>query len=372
MPETTPRLVSLDVFRGLIIVAMVIVIAPGDVTNVYPPLRHAPWNGWTLADLIFPWFVFVIGASVTLSTRTSGPILAIVRRAAILLGIGWFLSLYPRFEFTTMRLTGVLPRLAVCYLIAALVYRAVRDTSERTRIEASLGAAAVLLVGYWALLSFVAAPGGVRGDLSESGNLGAWIDRTVIGSRHLWPVSKTWDPEGLLSTLPAIATALTGVAAGVFIASARSAVDKTATLVVIGGGLMAAAIGWDQRFPINGNLWTSSFVLFTSGLAAIGLASCYWFIDGRDRRAIIRPLVVLGRNALAMFVLSEMLVKTLMAIHVRAAAGATVTLYDWLFLHSFARVAEPQTASLLFAVAVLVVLYIPFEILYRRGRFFVA
>ncbi len=369
-PPPASRLVSVDVFRGLTMAAMVIVNTPGDWSHVYPPLLHAEWHGWTPTDLIFPFFVFIVGVSIVLSTRSQSAVSVIFKRAALLYLLGLLLALYPSFNFSTVRVVGVLQRLSFCYLAAALIYRQAAAAPERVKWRVVLGSAAILGVGYWALLRFVPAPGGVPGDLSPSGNLGAWIDRTVIGEAHLWRQSRTWDPEGLLSTLPAIATALTGVAAGVLLRSSRSTSDKLMWLAACGLVSMTAGLVWDTRFPINKNLWTSSYVLFTSGLASLTLAACSWLVDGRQSaHRWTRPLIVLGMNALALFVLSGLLVKTLVWIKVTGSTGTAQSAYAWLYQHAFAPVAAPRNASLLFALAALVLLYGVLEVLYRRRWF---
>jgi predicted acyltransferase len=357
------RLASLDVFRGATMAAMVIVNTPGDWGTVYWPLLHADWHGWTPTDLIFPFFVFIVGVSIVLSRRGAG-VGVIVRRAAVLYGLGLLLALYPRFDFATVRLVGVLPRLAFCYLAAALVARAVGP-----RIRTTLWIAGALVVAYWALLRFVPAPGGLAFDLTPSGHLGAWIDRTVLGEAHLWRQSKTWDPEGLLSTLPAIATALTGIAAGLVLTGTEPAGRKVARLLT--AGVVAAALGqiWNLEFPINKSLWTSSYVLLTSGLASVALAGSYWLIDVRGSRGWTRPFVVMGTNALALFVVSGWLVKTLLLIRVTLADGTTTTLYRAIYVTMFAPIAPPKVASLLFAMAALLVLYGLLEVMYRRRWF---
>ena len=364
------RLVSVDVFRGLTMAAMVIVNTPGDWGQVYPPLLHAEWHGWTPTDLIFPFFVFIVGVSIVLSSRAQATVSVIVKRAALLCALGLFLALYPAFNPSTVRLVGVLPRLALCYLAAALIYRPLVARPDAVRWRVTLGAAAVLVVGYWALLRFMPVPGGTAGDLSPAGNLGAWIDRTIIGEAHLWRQSRTWDPEGLLSTLPAIATALTGIAAGVLLRSSRTAADKILWLLMAGAIGAVAGLAWGTRFPINKNLWTSSYVLLTSGLASIFLAGCFWLVDGRPAvRPWVRPFVVLGMNALALFVLSGLLVKTLVLIKVTGPTGAPQSLYAWLYQNAFAPLAAPKNASLLFALTALLALYGILEVFYHRRWF---
>jgi len=366
---TAKRLVSLDVFRGATMAAMVIVNNPGDWSQVYAPLLHAEWHGWTPTDLIFPFFVFIVGVSVTLSTRTTMPLPVILRRSALICGLGLLLALAPRFDMSTVRIMGVLPRLALCYLGAALFYRAVATADHEERWQAAVAIAAVLLVVYWLLMQFVAAPGGIAGDLTPSGNLGAWLDRSVLGEAHLWRQSKTWDPEGLLGTIPAIATALTGIAAGVILKSDRSQAEKTAFLIAGGGAAIVMGLVWDRAFPINKNLWTSSYVLFTSGLASIALAVCYWMIDGRGRQAMARPFVVLGTNALILFVASGLLVKTLLFFKVTGGDGSEMSVNHWLYVTLFEPYAAPRNASLLFALANLAVLYLLLEFLYRKRWF---
>ena len=371
--EAAPaRRVSIDIFRGATIAAMVIVNNPGDWGQVYAPLLHADWNGWTPTDLIFPFFVFILGVSITLSQRPQ-TVVTLFKRAAILYAFGFFLAIYPRFNFSIVRIMGVLARLALCSLFAGLIYKQVAKLQEDARLQAVLFLSAVILLGYWALMMFVPFPGGTAGDLTPSGNLGAWLDRTVIGTNHLWRSSKTWDPEGLLSSLPAIGSALTGIAAGLVLTGRRSDVEKVAVLIAAGGASVAAGLVWDNRFPINKNLWTSSYVLLTSGLASIVLASCYWFFDVNQRRRFLHPLIVMGRNPLALFVLSGFLVKTLTwdRFQVHDASGKGVSLYNWIYQHAFLPLGlwGPRNTSLAFALAMLAVLYLPLLYLHRKHLF---
>jgi len=361
--------VSLDVFRGATMAAMVIVNNPGDWSQVYAPLLHAEWHGWTPTDLIFPFFVFIVGVSVTLSQRTQKPVPVILRRAALIFGFGLLLALYPRFDISTVRVMGVLQRLALCYLAAAIFYRAMGEADEEDKWQAAVGVTAVLLLAYWAVMQFIPAPGGVAGDLTPSGNLGAWIDRTLIGEAHLWRQSRTWDPEGLLGTVAAVGSALSGVAAGVILTGRRTDPQKAAFLIAGGGAAIVMGLVWDRSFPINKNLWTSSYVLFTSGLASIVLAMCFWLFDARGRHALLRPLIVLGSNALALFVVSGLLVKTLLFSKVMGPDDVLISVNRWLYITAFEPFAAPKNASLLFALANLAVLYVLLEVLYRRRWF---
>ena len=242
----TTRLVSLDVFRGLTVAAMVIVNNPGDGANVYWPLDHAKWNGWTPTDLIFPFFLFIVGVSITLSRRTTSWT-DIARRASIILAIGLFLAGYPRFDVTRWRIPGVLPRIAVCYLIAAVAYRMVRGDRARRGLILGLIAAACMVV-YWIVMTAIPNPAGVRGDLTPDGNWGAYIDRAVFGS-HLWVSSKTWDPEGLLRYVPAVATTLLGIVAGLWLGSNASASRKALWLAVAGDCRARARGTVEHRVP---------------------------------------------------------------------------------------------------------------------------
>lgn len=349
--------------------AMVVVNNPGDWNHMYAPLQHAPWHGWTPTDLIFPFFVFIVGVSVRLSARSVMSTGILVKRAALIFGLGLLLALYPHFDVSTVRVMGVLQRLALCYLAAAMFYRAVRQSDEEDQWQSAVAVSALMLLAYWALLRFVAPPGGHAGDLTPAGNLGAWLDRTILGEAHVWKQAKTWDPEGLLGTLPAIATALHGVAAGVILRGRREPVEKVGFLLV--GGAIALMMGmvWDRSFPINKNLWTSSYVLLSSGIASMVLGACYWTIDTREQRSVTRPFVVLGTNALALFVVSGLLVKTLLWIRVTGPSGTPVTLLRWLYVSFFEPYASPLNASLAFALANLVVLYAMCEVLYRRRWF---
>ena len=372
------RLISLDVFRGLTMAAMVIVNNPGDWGNVYAPLLHAPWHGWTPTDRIFPFFLFIVGVSITLS-RKSASWGTIARRAAIIFALGLFLAGYPRFDIDRWRIPGVLQRIALCYFVAAAVYRMFAESagSEDPAYVRPVGpvfrpgtiitgVALILALAYWAVMMLVAAPGGVAGDLTPEGNLAAWIDRTLMRG-HLWRAG--WDPEGLLSTIPAIATTLLGVLAGVALAQPAAAARKAAWLAI--GGAIALGIGWvwGLAFPINKNLWTSSYAVFTAGFASLLLAACYWAIDVKGWRRWTKPFVVLGSNAITLFMASGLLVKTLNLIRVTTDDGREVAVSRYAYQHWFVPLAAPKNASLLYALANLLVLYLLLAWLYRRRLF---
>jgi predicted acyltransferase len=365
-PATGPavRLVSLDVFRGLTMAAMVIVNNPGDWGNVYPPLLHAEWHGWTPTDLVFPFFLFIVGVSITLSRRNTSWG-SIVRRALIIFGLGLFLAGFPRFDLATWRIPGVLQRIAICYVCAAAAYKL--TTGDRRRQGTRLTAlAAILTVAYYLLMMFVPPPGGIAGDLSPEGNLGAHMDRALMAG-HLW--KPRWDPEGLLSTMPAIATTLFGIVAGLWLGSANGDTRRAVGLAL--AGLLGIALGyaWHPWFPINKNLWTSSYVLFTAGAASLLLALCFYVIDLKGLRGWTRPFVILGSNAITLYVASGLLVETLGLFRVIGDDGRSVGLSRYIYTQVFVPLASPKNASLLYALANLLVLFALLAWMYRRRIF---
>jgi predicted acyltransferase len=355
-PSGAPaRLLSVDALRGLTVAAMVLVNNPGTWSAVYAPLQHAPWHGWTPTDMVFPFFLFVVGVSIPLAL---GPALErgagglsrrVLRRAAVIFTLGLLLHALPFFPLADLRIAGVLQRIAVCYLLAALLVLA---TGGARGWRAQAVVAAGLLVGYWLLMSRVAAPGHVAGDLSPEGNLSGYVDRLVLGTRHIWQASRVYDPEGILSSLPATATTLMGVLAGHWLRAGQSSARPAARTVggLAAGGLAACALGWlwGLSFPVNKALWTSSYALLMAGLAALALAACHWAIEARGRRGWAAPFAVLGVHALALFFLSSLTAKLLFIVRV-GAGGPRVQ--SWLFAHFFAPWASPVNASLAYALA---------------------
>ncbi len=352
-----PRLVSLDAFRGLTIAAMILVNNPGSWSFIYWPLDHAKWHGWTPTDLIFPFFLFMVGMAMNFSRK--GTFRQALRRATILFGLGLFMAAYPYFNLLTVRIPGVLQRIALCYLAAWVVRRFLGPLGEAV-------AASVLVVAYWWLMTAVPVPGFGPPNLGPETNLGAFLDRLLL-SGHLWKQTKTWDPEGLLSTLPAIATTLLGSLTGHWIRSARNQKAKAVGMLGAGLALTAAGLVWGQVFPINKNLWTSSYVLFTAGMAAYLFGLVYYVVDVVGHQAWARPAVVYGRNAILVFVASGLLAKTLYLIKLPTAGGAPLSLQAHLHRALFAAWLLPHDASLAFAIATVTFWFLVLLWMDRRG-----
>jgi len=348
MNDAPARLESLDVFRGLTIAAMILVSTPGSWSAVYAPLDHAVWNGWTPTDLVFPFLLFAMGAAVpfALSRRRVAPRRVrrhVLRRAAVLFLLGLLLNaieMPPPLHLGTFRIPGVLQRIAI-------VYAAIAALTERSSRRTQAAIAASLLLGYWALLTVVPVPGHGSGVLTPEGNLASYVDRLLLGRHLLTPL---YDPEGLLSTLPAIATALCGVFAGGWLKE-PDANRRTLSLWAAGFAAMLAGFAWGQTFPINKNLWTSSFALFSAGLAAQALAIAHWLIDTLRWRAWSRPLEAYGRNPLAAYFLSVGFDSVL--TRWRAADGASLkaVVYRVGFVSWLRPCCGAEAASLGYAIA---------------------
>ena len=345
------RHVSVDVFRGMTIVAMILVNNPGKIQTTYWPLQHAEWHGWTPTDLVFPFFLFIVGVAIVLALKgrvdggaPRGPLVGkIIRRSVILFGLGLFLNGYPFGIFgprgfgeflETWRIPGVLQRIAICYLVVSLLVLFCR---VRTLKVLTI----VFLVGYWALMTLVPVPGLGAPDIDDpGGNLSAWLDRAVYGD-HVWQYAKVYDPEGLLSTIPALATTLFGVFAGLLLTSGFVPVERVARLFVLGGLLVCGGFVWGWFFPINKPIWTSSYAVFTAGLAMCGLALCSWFFDLRDNPRVSTLFPIYGVNAIALYVGSGVLARTLAYVQIDE-----VSLKQLLHGHLFASWLPPHIASL--------------------------
>ncbi len=367
MSTPQDRLVSLDAFRGLTIAGMILVNNPGSWSHVYPPLLHAPWHGCTPTDLIFPFFLFIVGVAMpfAFSKRLEHAhdrrklYLRILKRSLILFGLGLFLSGFPLYKLATMRIPGVLQRIGVVYGIASLI---TLNTSARGQAWAT----ALLLFGYWGMMTLIPVPGYGAGDLSMEGNLAAYVDNALLHG-HIW--KPTWDPEGILSTIPAIATTLTGVLTGHFLRSGKEKSVIAGWLFVYGWAAILLGLIWSIWFPLNKSLWTSSYVLYTSGAALQLFGVCYWLIDVQNMRQWAKPAIIYGVNAIAVFVLSGLVARTLTLIKWQPINGETVTLRNWLYQNAFASWAGELNGSLAFALANILFWLGAMAILYRRRIF---
>ena len=364
--EAGQRLLSLDAFRGLTILAMILVNDPGSWEHSYWPLEHAKWFGWTPTDLVFPFFLFIVGTSLAYSLRRFRPSASIgdrsiapavywriARRTAILILLGlivnhawpicdWLFGGAAWPGFTTLRIPGVLQRIGLVYFVVSLV---ALHTSVRTQLILAIA----ILLGYWALLAWQPHPHDYQDNLSRTGNVVRVVDRAIFGDNHLYTEGKEepTDPEGLLSTFPAIVTALAGYWAGLVIQ--QRGCNARTVLLLIAVGVVSTAIGltWGLWFPISKKLWTSSFVLLTAGLGTVGLAVCLWLFDIRGWRRLAHPLQIAGVNAIAAYMVSELGATVLGATRI----GGNST-YGWLYETLFASwITVPQLSSLAFAVA---------------------
>ena len=373
------RLLSLDVLRGLTIGFMILVNDNGDGNRAYWALKHADWNGFTPTDLVFPTFLFLVGIStvLSLSSRVAQGIAKtklyahVLRRTVILFLFGLVVNSFPFFHLHTMRFYGVLPRIAICYLVVATLYL----LSPGWRSKAALVVAA--LAGYWLLMRFVPVPGyGVPTHdvplLDRDGNLAAWLDRQVFSPSHLY--ERTRDPEGLLSTLPALATALMGMLTGLWLRSFHTLLQKTRGIAV--AGLSALLLGglWNFTFPINKKLWTSSYVMLAGGIALFALGLAYWMLDVerlQERSKVVRgalwPLLVFGANAITAYAMSDIIVDTL--DWWRFAPGRGGKPLGWLYWHGFAFHGSTENTSLAFAIVYVMVCWLPNWVLWRRKIF---
>lgn len=368
--DSRTRLVSLDVFRGLTIAAMILVNNPGSWSHVYSPLMHAHWHGVTPTDWIFPFFLFIVGVSIALAIGRhketdmdrKALVLKIVRRSLIIFVIGLFLSGFPYFDLGSLRIPGVLQRIALVYGVTAILFLWLKP-----RQLLLVGVACLL--AYWGLMTLVPVPGGYPPNLDPATNLGAWLDQALLGG-HLWSQSKVWDPEGLLGTIPAIATGISGILTGVWLATDKSHYEKVAGMMVAGAALLTVSFAWNMVFPFNKQLWTSSYVLYTSGIALLFLGVVYWWIEIKDHRWGTKPFVVYGMNAIVVYTLSGILARTLNAIQWADGAGASLNVKTWLWQSLFQPAfTSAYNASLAYAVTNVLLLLVVAWVMYSRKIF---
>jgi predicted acyltransferase len=357
---------------------MLLVNDPGSWSAIYPPLEHAAWNGWTPTDVIFPFFLFIVGVTTHLSLgsrRARGAtdrdiILQILRRGSIIILLGWLMAGFPYFpltRITEIRLGGVLPRIGVCYIAGALL-------TMKTTLKQQVVILAILLYGYWFLQTLVPVPG--QNEIGAllldrpDATLSAWLDRTVLGLPHLWVGSKTWDPEGILSTIPAIGTVILGVFTGRWLTRKDVPMAERLNAMFVAGGIaMVVGLMWNWSFPINKSLWTSSYVMFTGGMGAITLATCVWLVDVREVRWWTKPFVIYGMNPILAFVGSGVMARIIYSLIKVPYGGEIVSLQTAMYEAAFASWLEPRNASLAFAVCIVLFWLGILTILYRRKIF---
>ena len=379
-------------FRGITVAGMLLVNNPGSWASIYEPLEHAPWFGWTPTDLIFPFFLFIVGVTTHLSRearRARGEsdraiIRQTARRALTIIVLGLLMTGFPYHQFfvhlpggvvfdsTTTpldvahwRVTGVLQRIGVCYLLGALL---TLRTSERQQIWIAV----VLLIGYWLALTLIPVPGHGMGALllaDPGASLASYVDRAIIGPRHMWiGGGGIWDPEGILSSIPATAEVILGVIAGRWLASPKPLAERLNGLFAAGSIAMMAGLAWGWSFPIGKNLWTSSYVIFTAGMACVAIAACAWLVDVRGWRAWTRPFIPFGLNPIVAFVASGFLSRFIYTLVKVPRNGALVPVqaafYDSVLAPLFA---DPRDASLLFAVIYVLVFYWVLRLMHKRG-----
>jgi predicted acyltransferase len=303
------RLLSLDVFRGLTLVFMTLVNMPGDEDHTYSVITHAKWNGWSIADLIFPFFIFIVGVAMPYSFSkrlaqgdSKGKLIAhIALRSAVLFGVGVFMTWYynvmsglPYYHLSNIRIFGALQRIALCYLFASILYLTVKP-------KGLAAISTIILLGYFVLLKFVPVPGEGVVVLAKHGNWVQWVDLHLMPN-HMW--KDNWEPKGWLGTFPAVANMVIGVLTGLFLRSARTAREKVRTFLAVGTIGIVLGLLWSIWIPINQNLWTSSMVVFMSGLAVVILGSCYYFADVRKITGWTKPFVIVGVNSLFLWVVA--------------------------------------------------------------------
>lgn len=380
MSTVSKRLVSLDFFRGATIMLMILVNNPGTWGAVYPPLLHAKWHGWTPTDLVFPFFLFIVGVAIVLAfTKRIDqgiPQKQLLQKAAgrtaVLFALGLFMAAWPFFtfypefgvrsSFDRLRYMGVLQRIALCYFAASAIFLFCK---ERTQLLWLFG----LLVAYWLALALIPVPGYGAGQWDDPvGTLPAYVDRLILGADHLWAgANREWDPEGLLSTLPAISTTLFGVWTGKLLVGSDNNATKVARLMVRGFALVALGYVWNWFFPINKGIWTSSYSVFTGGLAMLCLGMAYWIVDVKGWKKWTQPFVEYGVNALTVFFMSGIVAKSLGILKIAGPDGDPVSLHSWIYGTVFEPLASPMNASLLFALTWILAWYVVLHVMYKRG-----
>jgi predicted acyltransferase len=391
------RLTSLDVFRGVTVAGMLLVNDPGTWSAIYAPLEHAAWHGWTPTDLVFPFFLFIVGVTtyISLSSRRArgaddaAITRQILRRGALIFLFGFLVNGFPYFTWTNIagmtdpsfldrvvdrlyhwRIMGVLQRIGLAYMIAGLL-------TQRSTLRKQVMIIAGLLFGYWFLMTLVPVPGsgmlGASALARPDTTLAAWLDRVLLDwtrfglGNHIWSGSVTWDPEGVLSTAGAVATTMLGFIAGRWISGERVLSERISGLFAAGALGMMFGLMWNWSFPINKGIWTGSYVIFTAGLACVALATIMWIVDLHQVRWWTKPFEVYGLNPLVAFVGSAVMARLVYSIVFVTYDGQRIALQAAIYRSVFASWLTPVNASLAFAIAFVFFWYAILYALYRRN-----
>lgn len=375
IPRPQQRLLSLDVFRGATIALMILVNNRGSWSFSYPELKHAAWNGWTMTDMVFPFFLWIMGVAMTFSfakrqaagATTQSMITHALKRAAILFALGILINAFPfgvgaPFSFATLRIPGVLQRIAICYLVAAVLFV---TTGIRTQLVSSV----LFLAAYWVLMKLVPVPGYGAGVLEPVGNLGWYIDSSLLkGHTWAWAPAKGFDPEGIISTIPAFATTIFGVLTGYWLRSEREQERKAVWMFSAGFIMILAGATLGIWLPINKNLWTSSYAVFMGGWALVSFSLFYWLIDVKGKARWLEALRIFGMNAIALYVASELLAITLVVIKL-GRDGTVISLHEWIYSSIFASWLNPLNASLAYSIAFLGLMCLLGWVMWKRDWF---
>jgi predicted acyltransferase len=398
--EPRERLQSLDVFRGMTIAGMLLVNNPGTWSAIYPPLEHATWNGWTPTDMIFPFFLFIAGVTTHLSLtarRARGDDEAAIRRQIIRRGLlifllGFLVNGFPYFTWGDVagiahpsfiervvdrlyhwRIMGVLQRIGLAYMIGGLL-------SQGKSVKRQVVTIVALLYGYWFAMTLLPVPGsGAMGQLvlgDAPRTMAAWWDRLLLDwtrfglGNHNWVSSVTWDPEGIFSTIPAVATAMLGNLAGQWLSVRRPLTERLNGMFAVGALGMMAGLMWNWSFPINKSLWTSSYVVFAAGMATVGIATIMWIVDVHRVRGWTKPFVVYGMNPMVAFVGSGVMARCIYSIFMVNYDGKKISLEAAIYRSLFASWLEPVNASLAFAIMFVSFWFVILYVLYRKKIFF--
>jgi predicted acyltransferase len=383
-----PRLVSLDVFRGMTVAAMLLVNDPGDWGTIYWPLRHAAWHGWTPTDLIFPFFLFMVGITTRLSLarrRTDGAdrgalIRQILRRGLLLFLLGLFLNWFPGYEpgpgagdlgarildrLLHLRIPGVLQRIALIYVVIGFL-------TLKTSLKFQILLLPPILLGYWALLiGGTGGPTGLAALSPPSGTTAALVDRALLDwgrfGNHLWDQGVSWDPEGALSTLPALATALIGACAGAWLDRRLPLDRRVAGLALAGVTGVAAGLAWNLILPINKNLWTPSYVLLSGGFAALALAFIMAIVEQARLVRWAKPFLAFGINPILAYLGAELMATLIYEVIPVPDTGGSTSLQNWIYRHGFTWWLHAENASLGFAIAFVLLWWAILAGLHKRG-----